>query len=99
MWPNPQVPADLVTFTEEILNEKLHFFVQCPLFKNWNQILRLRIRNHILIHWPLKGGNIIEMKISKPSVWLTTETLYFHSKDTYIRKILRWWILTGVNQK
>ena len=26
MWPNPQFPtADLVTFTEEILNEKLHF--------------------------------------------------------------------------
>ena len=25
MWPNPQFPADLVTFAEEILNEKLHF--------------------------------------------------------------------------
>ena len=25
MWPNPQVPADLVTFTEEIPNVKLHF--------------------------------------------------------------------------
>ena len=25
MWPNPQFPADLVTFTEEILNGKLHF--------------------------------------------------------------------------
>ena len=25
MWPNPQFPADLVLFTEEILNEKLHF--------------------------------------------------------------------------
>ena len=25
MWPNPQFPSDLVTFTEEILNEKLHF--------------------------------------------------------------------------
>ena len=25
MWPNPQVTADLVTFTEEILNRKLHF--------------------------------------------------------------------------
>ena len=25
MWPKPQSPADLVTFTEEILNEKLHF--------------------------------------------------------------------------
>ena len=29
MWPNPQFSADLVTFTEEILNGKLHFFVQC----------------------------------------------------------------------
>ena len=25
MRPNPQFPADLVTFTEEILNRKLHF--------------------------------------------------------------------------
>ena len=25
MWPNLRIPADLVTFTEEILNEKLHF--------------------------------------------------------------------------
>ena len=26
MWPNPNFPADLVTFAEEILNVKLHFF-------------------------------------------------------------------------
>ena len=25
MWPNPQETADLVTFTEKILNGKLHF--------------------------------------------------------------------------
>ena len=25
MWPNPQFPADLVKFTEKILNGKLHF--------------------------------------------------------------------------
>ena len=25
MWPNPQFPADLVTFNEEILNGNLHF--------------------------------------------------------------------------
>ena len=25
MWPIPQFPADLLTFTEEILNRKLHF--------------------------------------------------------------------------
>ena len=33
MWPNPQFPADLVTSTEEILNGKPHFFVQCLYFK------------------------------------------------------------------
>ena len=26
MWPNPQKTADLVTFTQEILNRELHFF-------------------------------------------------------------------------
>ena len=25
MWPNPQVPANLVTFIDEILNGELHF--------------------------------------------------------------------------
>ena len=25
MWPNPQFPAYVVTFTDEILNRKLHF--------------------------------------------------------------------------
>ena len=25
MLPNPQIPADLVTFAEEILNGKIHF--------------------------------------------------------------------------
>ena len=28
MWPNPNETANLVTFTEEINNGKLHFFVQ-----------------------------------------------------------------------
>ena len=26
MWLNPQKTADLVSFTEEILNRKLHYF-------------------------------------------------------------------------
>ena len=29
MWPNPQKTADLVTFTEEILNGIFSFSVQC----------------------------------------------------------------------
>ena len=31
MWSNPQFPVHLVTFTEETLNEKLHF---CAVFAN-----------------------------------------------------------------
>ena len=29
MWPNPQFPADLVTFTEEIINGKVHLYSAC----------------------------------------------------------------------
>ena len=33
MWSNPQETADFVTFTEEILNRKLHFLCIDPLGK------------------------------------------------------------------
>ena len=29
MLPNPKETADLVKFTEQIFDRKLHFFVQC----------------------------------------------------------------------
>ena len=32
MWPNPQFPADLVTFTEGILNGKLHFLCSIVIY-------------------------------------------------------------------
>ena len=32
MWPNPQFPADLVTFTKEIFNGKLHFL--CSVYRD-----------------------------------------------------------------
>ena len=32
MWPNPQETADLASFTEEILNGKLHFL--CSIAKS-----------------------------------------------------------------
>ena len=38
MWPNPQFPVDLVTFTEEILNRKLYFLCSefvVPIFPFW----------------------------------------------------------------
>ena len=33
MQPNPQTPADLVTFTEGIFNENIHFCAVLPLEK------------------------------------------------------------------
>ena len=33
MWPNPQETADLTTFTEEIINGKLHFLCSDAKFK------------------------------------------------------------------
>ena len=33
MWPNPQETAELVTFTEETLNEKFQFLCSDSLFK------------------------------------------------------------------
>ena len=34
MWPNPQVPADLVTFTEETLNGKVHSLCSASKYGN-----------------------------------------------------------------
>ena len=49
MWPNPQFPADLVTFTEEILNEKFHFLHSED---NWEKSFLELIRNKFLkVRW------------------------------------------------
>ena len=46
MRPNPQENADLVTFTEEILNGKLHFFVQWLLLaRNHVPVETMHIQN------------------------------------------------------
>ena len=37
MWPNPQEITDLVTFTEEILNGKLHFLCSKP----WSKLKKI----------------------------------------------------------
>ena len=49
MWPNLQETADLVTFTEEILNRKLHLL--CSV-KSINQILIVVFRKlvNLLTH-------------------------------------------------
>ena len=43
MRPNPQFPADLVTFTEEILNGKLHFLCSEFISKSLLRLERFRL--------------------------------------------------------
>ena len=44
MWPNPQFPADLVTFTEEILNGKIHFLCSALTKKSFvKNIMRSKV--------------------------------------------------------
>ena len=40
MWPNPQLAASLVTFTEEIVNGKLHFL--CSVLKITAALVHIR---------------------------------------------------------
>ena len=52
MWPNPQFLVDMATFTEEILNWKLHFL--CNVLTNLNKCYC-----HCLIdtHWNIHKSN------------------------------------------
>ena len=47
MLPNPQFPADLVTFTEEILNGKLHgkLHILAVYDIQWNHCIGIGLEN------------------------------------------------------
>ena len=48
MWPNPQFPADLVIFTEEILTENFSFCDSNEI-RAYNHLVRKRTLNHLAI--------------------------------------------------
>ena len=70
MWPNPQFPADLVTFTEKIHNGKLHFLCSdyCETLRLWpwisltetpsfvNSRLKKRLQH---MHFPVNFVNFL----------------------------------------
>ena len=57
MWPNPQFPGDLVTFTEEILNGKLNFLcsenISHEALASWNLIRQNNIQYITVETWIL----------------------------------------------
>ena len=45
MWPNPQFPVDMVTFTDETLNRKLHFLCS-DIWVKYETVMKV-IRKHL----------------------------------------------------
>ena len=65
MWPNSQETADLVTFTEEILNGKLHFSCRvhcsekCLSFSHFNHSNASKVK----LNSPFPVSNILFLRI------------------------------------
>ena len=73
MWPNPQVPADLVTFTEQIRYGKLHFLcsdgsilrdtiLYCVL---WNNIAFHQDAQFDRILRPIEKSSILQFHVAQ----------------------------------
>ena len=64
MWPNRPFPADLVTFTEEILNEKLHFL--CSVL-GWSQYAAFSFIRYLFKYFAiaLESENVLTYNWSK----------------------------------
>ena len=60
MWPNQQFLADLVSFTEEILNGKLHFL--CSVIPLKVEILTWNVLSKLSIHSDYKKYQFIRCK-------------------------------------
>ena len=58
MWPNPQIPADLVTFAEKILNGKLQFLCSIRQLTGFHCINNARIRVFTNPYSPVQKQNL-----------------------------------------
>ena len=68
MWPNPQFPENLVTFTEKILNGKLHFL--CSVFVN-----KMEIKQNKKIKQPgFRNVHMVFFKMSLQDLFTVTGT-------------------------
>ena len=99
MWPNPYFPADLVIFTEEILNGKLHFCVQwrAQLFKFISRRTTRKLQcNFILVfeYVCLITLGLQRVCLNNPHQHLP-HTCFFLTKGG-TRKKLRFWVFQSV---
>ena len=90
MWPNPQETADLVTFIEEILNEKVHFFVQCINFSQFTfSLFQITFWFHYFLFY-LFTANLLLLILLTFSNGL--KSLDFLRKKLHLRCLTGFWI-------
>ena len=95
--PNPQFPEDLVTFTEEILNGKLHFLCSDISYIRCHMSYIIGIKNiKILLQKSYIIACINEMKDVFKGAAITAQKMKFSIKDFFstcdqIRSFLRIW--------
>ena len=85
MWPNPQETADFVTFTEKILNGKLHFLwsetcqhLTIDLFETFMDIIAC-ISLHVIAgeqFWVLEVARFHEIAFPGCQWWI--DSIYFN---------------------
>ena len=81
MWPNPQFPVDLVKFTEEILNGKLHFLCSVtPLFD-----VMANFGSYHFLKDPLSG--LRQFRTTESPLKLMTNALYFILTALFVLEI------------
>ena len=66
MWPNPQLPADLLIFTEENLDRKLHLSCSVDLMVSWWQThIARRFQNFSVVETELSDFHKVTMTVMK----------------------------------
>ena len=82
MWPNPQFSADLVTFTQEVLNEKLHF-LRGTLCQSLQEALPVPSIQKITIVWI----SLLLLGLHE-KYWFYWVVIYISHRGVYFRKQL-----------
>ena len=90
MWLNLQFPADLVTFTEEIHNGKLHFLCSVSLEVNWN-FCRVGIRSwnssSVKASDCVYCGDETKIDLDKNTVYMCSQ---LNSRKAHFRWLFLW---------
>ena len=87
MWPNPQENVDFVTFTEEILNEKLHFSCSTSYIKE-RMIFVKKLKKYQLMDTNCSAKNITNR--AKTSIQSPRECCQHEPQFLTKIYILRW---------